>query len=73
MIRTKITVLNGKRVDLDIRMLDIRRNSLRVVTQWNTLPKEAVDVPLLEVLRLDVLRSTSFSGRYPYSWKQGWN
>ncbi|KFP30174.1 hypothetical protein N325_01366, partial [Colius striatus] len=34
-------------------MLDIRKKffTTRMVRHWNTLPKEAVDVPSLEVLK----------------------
>jgi len=39
-----------------VTLLSLTRNSLRVVTHWNRLPKEAVDAPSLEAFkaRLDV-------------------
>ena len=49
---------NGLKLRQGRFSLDIRRNffTQRVVTQWNRLPEEVVDAPLLEAFkaRLDV-------------------
>ena len=68
---------NGLKLREDRFRLDIRRKffTVRVVRHWHRLPREAVDVPSLEVFkaRLDGALANLPSGWHPCLWQGDWN